>query len=173
MYFPDKITDSDYFITFDFSYIQKIYERKATNKLSCIRYFCFLVGSFNNGVVVKKQRNFVGNMPVSYFCELMEEDRFAIYRYNKALEDMGIIYVVHNGSVKEDGERSTNVYGFAKYKEHINIYAKRQLDDDGRNLANASRSHTQKVNRFNKEGGTYEDAHRLGLTQGEDEALFE
>ena len=101
----------------------------------------------------------VGRMPQTYLAEKFGVTATSAARYNKALEEMGLLYIRRLPPTRLTKERQTNVYGAARDRVDIDARA-RSAANTGRAVNEARRISAQ-YNAFVKKGGEGYSAKRI------------
>ena len=158
----DRYELPEYYAAFDYNAVQMILRSDHKAKYALLRYFCVLVGSFSNSIHVQGKTNIIGTQKLSYYASLLHVDERTIMRYNSALEEMKLIYILHTSGDSEHDFQTFNVYGRYEDRDLVDQYANtRSIPQE---KANNNRAVSQKYNAFVKAGGngySYEERLRL------------
>lgn len=106
-------TEGKYYTCIEFEEVQKIMSAdfQINKRLSMLRYFIGLISTFNNS---KKNEYYgIGFCSIAYVSEITNINIRSINRYNKDIEDLGLIYIHHSDDmriVNGHPESITNCY---------------------------------------------------------------
>lgn len=120
------------FIQYSFEEIRTIYQ---SGKLHLIPYYLRVIASLN-------WETNVGHMPQEFFCRNYNMNRVTISNYNKQLEKMNLLYIVHSKGI--DGEN--NYYGRYEDKNLIDRAASFKAKTDINNRRSLAMKYKQVVN---------------------------
>lgn len=120
------------FIQYSFEEIQTIYQ---SGKLHLIPYYLRVIASVN-------WETNVGHMAQEFFCRNYNMNRVTISNYNKQLEKMNLLYIVHSKGI--DGEN--NYYGRYEDKDLIDRVAFYKAKTDINNRRSLAMKYKQVVN---------------------------
>ena len=125
----------EYFTIISYDELLKIFQLEKNN-FSILKYFVLLIGTVSSSIDVwidayQHKTRVVGNLTIDYLSQLFGISERTIIRYNKILEDIGILYVYRSNDFlidKDTGEisRLTNIYGRPEDKIYIDTYAVNQ-----------------------------------------------
>lgn len=106
------------FVILDFDDVQDILKSKYQNRLKLLYFYALVLKTVNLSVTRDKVRGFFNDKPLEYFAKAMDANPVTISRYEKALEDLGIFYILH-----AHGKAATNLIGLKKHQSLIDGYA--------------------------------------------------
>lgn len=106
------------FIMIDFDDVQRILHSDNQSHLKLFHFYALVLKTVNLSVIRNKVRGFFNDKPLEYFAKAMEVNATTISRYEKALEDLGVFYVLH-----VHGKAATNLIGLKKHQSLIEDYA--------------------------------------------------
>lgn len=150
----DAFNLSNDFEKLDVDVFELLMGAKVNNKPALLEHLYQIIKSISGGTEIRGKNKVVGFMPIDYFAKNENVSESTIIRYNKQLEELGILYIVHGGYVSSKGKKYNNIYGLAKNKAHIDAYANALgLTDKTDN-----RSISVKYNWFIKNPGKYNRA---------------
>lgn len=158
-----KLEDGDTFIFVDFQDVQKIMSYEYQGKISLLRFYICLLGTFlskNNIQDVRepdKYNNILGMMSQNYLSDISCISKHSVIEYTKILESLNMIYVNRCSFMFRDVygniRRHNNVYGKYENKSIIDEFVKikyNMYDElhkvNNEKIMNAHRSLMQKYN---------------------------
>jgi len=150
----DAFEQKDNYELLDCEYFELLMKTKVNNKAALLEHLYQVIRSMSKDKEVRGKKKVVGYMPISYFAEKEKISESTVIRYNKQLEEIGILYFVHGGYVPSKSAKYNNLYGLKKNKAHIDAYA----DTLGLADKTDNRSISVKYNWFIKNPGRYNRA---------------
>lgn len=106
------------FIMIDFDDVQRILHSDNQSCLKLLHFYTLVLKTVNLSVTRNNVRGFVNDKSLEYFAKAMGTNSVTISRYEKALEELGIFYILH-----AHGKAATNLIGLKKYQSLIDAYA--------------------------------------------------
>ena len=133
-----NLQQGEYFIQIDEDDLLRITKSDLQNnkKLSMIKYYITLMGSFNHSKDLKEYSGKVSTVPISFLASQTGISEKSIQRYNEWLEDHELIYIHRSADfIKKAGGLSqiTNVYSRPCDKRVCDEYAKQYEEQYGYN----------------------------------------
>lgn len=120
------------------------------NAHALLQHFIRLIASLDSNM------DNVGHMSVQWFATTYGISEHSVLNYNSALEELGLIYVHHQG-VSLDGKCRTNLYGRAANKKSVISHSSNFTADGS---ANFMRSVSARYNAFIKNPSSFTDEQR-------------
>lgn len=168
-----KLKEDDRFIFIDFDEVKEILKYDYQGKVSLLRYYIVLLGTFisKNHITnirdTTRYNNILGMMSQEYMSGLANISKHTAVEYTRILENLNLIYVSHCSFAFKDKKgnvkRHNNIYGRYKDKDIIDEFTKVRYEmyDDLHvahlsSVANNSRSLMQKYNQMLK-GKVYDN----------------
>jgi hypothetical protein len=162
-----RLEDSDKFVFVDFDDIRKIMQCNHKGKISLLRYYIVLLGTFivkNHITNIRdsgKYNNILGMMSQDYIANLARISTHTAVEYTKILEQLELLYVSRCSFLFKDKKgnvkRHNNIYGRYIDKSTIDEFTqvRYEMYDDLHKMhisaaANNSRSLMQKYNQLVK-----------------------
>ena len=138
-------TGSETFVSISYDEVVDIFKINGVNNHRLLRYYIFLIGTFNGNLSVKlsngvSKKGVVSDMGIGYLSEQTDISQKTIMDYNRLLEQSNLIYIyrftdfICSGDVLKN---SHNIYGRYKDKEYVDAYVKMKQKRNG----NKSNSH--------------------------------
>lgn len=127
------------FVMFDLADVDLIL--RETGSFILAHYYISLLKSRNYSLIYLGKRGAVGHMPLGFFAKIFNKTTQTIAKYNKQLEDLGIIYIRHSIA-----KGVSNAYGLMEDKERVNAYFSQFSKHDKSKTVNRKRSLKQKYN---------------------------
>lgn len=133
-----NLQQREYFIQIDEADLLRITKSDLQNnkKLSMIKYYITLIGSFNHSKDLKNYSGKVSTVPISYLASQTGISEKSIQRYNDWLEEHDLIYIHRSTDfVKKSSGLSqiTNVYSRPCDKQLCDEYASQYEEQYGYN----------------------------------------
>ena len=124
------------FVKILFSEVRRIFKDEKTNNFILLKYFIFLVGTFNGNITTyidngKSKSGVIGNLTIAQISELSGISVRSVIEYNKLLEELKLIYIRRQEDFlldKDTGEVRTlpNVYGRFENMDYVDAFTTRQ-----------------------------------------------
>lgn len=128
--------DNEYFTIITYDELQKIFKLNIKNNFALLKYFISLIGTISSSIDVwidayQHKCRVVGNLTMDYLSQLFGISERTIIRYNKILEDAGLLYIYRSNDFLINNDtgklsRLTNIYGRPENKIYIDTYAIKQ-----------------------------------------------
>jgi len=106
------------YVQLDFDDAQKILHSESQSRVKLLQLYALVLKTVNLSISRNNVRGFVNDKPLEYFAKVMDANPVTISRYEKALEELGIFYILH-----AHGKAATNLIGLKKYQSLIDAYA--------------------------------------------------
>lgn len=166
-----KINKGTYAVALSLEHFSTIFKSESHRKCELAHHLCNMIMSFNYNLTFIDEnhhevRSVVGTMPLSFFANKYSVSTSTVGAYNKALEDLDILYVIRMRYIPNENYPLTNVYSLYENKRFAEKYAS-SCDSEKRrkttSRSNYLRSIAQRYNRFifHPEGRTREGAEKL------------
>ena len=136
------------FVIINYDEFDTITNHSSNKRLnySLFYYWCNVVKTFDWNIEAGGKRSFMGHMPVSYLAEQTGVTEPTVFKYNKILEDLKIIYIHRRYYNSATNTRPSNNYGRYEDKDLIMKVAA----DDSDNMGNFKRSVSARYNAYLK-----------------------
>lgn len=130
-------TDSESFTKIFFDEVQQIFKINNINNFTLLRYFIFVIGTFNWNITVylsngEYKNGIIGNFTIDYLAEKVGISQKTVIEYNKILEKKKLLYVYRQKDFLIDEENNikslSNVYGRYCDREYIETFANNQKE---------------------------------------------
>lgn len=148
------------FVKMPFNEIKKIVDSGERYRFRILEFFGWLLKSVDLHIEELGERAFMTHMPLNYFCKVLNANVLTVVKWEKLLEEMGIIYVFRSSDLK-----TPNYVGLVKYKDHINAYADAHKKYARKDSQDDSVSILQKYNALCR-GVEYSDKEVLDIYNG-------
>lgn len=103
---------------------------EANNLLS---YYISLLSTFDFTLEIMGKRNVISHMGLDYICSIADVSYNTALKYNKKLEDMGVIYIRRSSE-----QNDNNLYCRGEDKKYLDYYFEQSGKQDNRSQINRS-----------------------------------
>lgn len=119
-----------------------------------LKHLLFIIKSRNHNIEVNGVNGIICTMPVTYFADQESISEQTVYRYNKTLEELNIIYIRRFSYNSKADNRDTNAYSLYEHRGLLDIYAG-YYNKDNNNKSNFRRKVSAQYNRFVNDPNCY------------------